>query len=159
MLSRVILNGEDMVTYQIEDYLENLPGINRLIEEHYDELCVTKDFPLEPNYEAYERTYNSDLIRFISCKDDGVMVGYILFIISPHLHYKSCLTAFEDLYFLRKEYRQGRTGIRLFQFAEKVLKEQGINRIIYHTKVHSDNSKLFEYLNYKFTDKVFTKLL
>ena len=77
----------------------------------------------------------------------------------PHLHYKTCLTAFEDIYFLKKEYRKGRVGIRLFQYAEKMLKEQGINRIIYNTKVHSDNTSLFEYLGYSFMDKVFTKLL
>jgi len=28
-----------------------------------------------------------------------------------------------------------------------------------HTKVHLDNSRLFEYLGYKMTDKVFSKML
>ena len=69
------------------------------------------------------------------------------------------MTAFEDLYFVSKEYRKGRIGIRLFQYAEKVLKERGFNRIVMHTKIHLDNSKLFEYLGYKFTDKIFTKML
>jgi hypothetical protein len=40
-----------------------------------------------------------------------------------------------------------------------VLKGIGVNRIIMHTKVHMDNSKLFEYLGYKWTDKLFTKIL
>ena len=26
-----------------------------ILPEHYDELCVTKDFPLNPDYEAYGR--------------------------------------------------------------------------------------------------------
>ena len=69
------------------------------------------------------------------------------------------LLIFEDIYFLKKEYRKGRVGLKMFQFAEKLLKEQGIDRIIYNTKVHSDNSSLFEYLGYSFMDKVFTKLL
>jgi hypothetical protein len=47
----------------------------------------------------------------------------------------------------------------LFQYAEKVLRERDVNRIIMHTKLHLDNSKLFEYLGYKQTDKVFTKIL
>ena len=39
-------------TYQSEDpgtFIEELKGI---LPEHYDELCVTKDFPLVPDYEA-----------------------------------------------------------------------------------------------------------
>jgi hypothetical protein len=47
----------------------------------------------------------------------------------------------------------------LFQYAEKVLKDIGVNRIIMHTKIHLDNSRLFEYLGYTLTDKLFTKLL
>jgi N-acetylglutamate synthase-like GNAT family acetyltransferase len=69
------------------------------------------------------------------------------------------LTAYEDIYFLKKEYRKGRIGLKMFQFAEKLLKEQGVQRIIYNTKVHSDNSSLFEYLGFKFIDKVFSKML
>ena len=69
------------------------------------------------------------------------------------------MTAVEDIYFLKKEYRKGRVGLKMFKFADALLKEQGVNRVIYNTKVHLDNSALFEYLGYKFIDKVFTKLL
>ena len=40
-----------------------------------------------------------------------------------------------------------------------MLKRIGVQRIIMHTKIHMDNSKLFEYLGYKMTDKLFTKIL
>jgi hypothetical protein len=69
------------------------------------------------------------------------------------------MTAFEDMYFIKKEFRKGRTGIRLFKYAEDVLRSIGVNRIILHTKVHMDNSRLFEYLDYKNTDKLFSKIL
>ena len=148
-----------MIEYKDDDWLENLEELKEIIKDHYEELSVTKTFPLDPDWDAYEKLLDIGRLKFITCKDDGKLVGYIIFFISPHLHYKSCLTAFEDIYFLKKEYRKGRVGIRLFQFAEKLLKEQGINRIIYNTKVHSDNTSLFEYLGYSFMDKVFTKLL
>ena len=99
------------------------------------------------------------MLRTVTCRADGKLIGYIVFIVSPHLHYKSCKTAIEDIYFVKKEYRKGRVGIRLFQYAEKVLKEREVKRIVMHTKVHLDNSKLFEYLGYKWTDKVFSKML
>jgi GNAT superfamily N-acetyltransferase len=126
---------------------------------HYEELCVVKDFELNPDYAAYKRMCDAGMLRCITCRCDGELIGYIIFIIQPHLHYMSCKTAFEDIYFIRKEYRRGRVGIKLFQYAENVLKGIGVDRIVMHTKVHLDNSRLFEYLGYKMTDKIFTKLL
>ena len=148
-----------IINYVVEDpatFIEELRGI---LPDHYDELCVTKDFPLSPDYEAYGKLYNAGLLRCITARSKEGLVGYVIFIVQPHLHYRTCRTAFEDIYFLKKEYRLGRTGIRLFQFAEEALRADGVNRIIFHTKVHLDNSRLFEYLGYKHTDKLYTKIL
>jgi len=146
-------------TYEDVNGLNFLYELEQIFPVHYEELCVTKDFPLEPDYEAYRNLAKAGMLRCITCRADGDLIGYIVFIVQPHLHYRSCKTAFEDIYYVKKEFRKGRIGIRLFQYAEKVLKERGVNRIIMHTKVHLDNSKLFEYLGYKHTDKLYTKLL
>jgi GNAT superfamily N-acetyltransferase len=147
------------VTYQTEDPAEFIEALKGVLPEHYDELCVTKDFPLMPDYEAYGRLHVAGMLRCITVREDNELIGYALFIVHPHLHYKSCITAFEDIYFLKKEHRKGRVGIRLFQFVEDVLKKEGVHRIIMHTKIHMDNTRLFEYLGYKLTDKLFTKIL
>lgn len=147
------------VLYEDAPLLPFLDELKPLFPVHYDELCVTKDFPLKPDYAVYTKLCDANMLRCITCRVDGELVGYALFIVQPHLHYSTCLTAFEDIYFIKKEFRQGRIGIRLFQYAESVLKGIGVNRIILHTKIHMDNSRLFEYLGYKLTDKLFTKIL
>ena len=146
-------------TYQVEDPAEFIEALKGVLPEHYDELCVTKDFPLMPDYEAYGRLQVAGLLRCITVRENSQLIGYAIFIVQPHLHYRSCKTAFEDIYFLRKEERKGRVGIRLFQFGEDVLKKEGVDRIVMHTKIHMDNSRLFDYLGYKLTDKLFTKIL
>jgi len=148
-----------VITYHDEDPTVFFRELAPILPEHYEELCVTKDFPLEPDLAAYERLRVAGMLKAVTCRNDGELVGYIIFIVQPHLHYMSCITAFEDLYYVKKEYRKGRTGIKLFQFSEEVLKDAGVRRIIMHTKIHMDNSRLFEYLGYKNTDKLFTKLL
>lgn len=147
------------IQYAVEDPATFIEELKEIIPAHYDELCVTKDFPLAPDYEAYGRLYVADMLRCTTARDDDGLIGYAIFIVQPHLHYKTCKTAFEDIYFLRKEHRLGRTGIRLFQFAEEALRAEGVDRIIMHTKIHMDNSRLFEYLGYKHTDKLYTKIL
>src|SRR5574343_157966 len=139
------------IRYVAEDPATFIEELKEIIPAHYDELCVTKDFPLAPDYEAYGRLYVADMLRCVTARNDEGLIGYAIFIVHPHLHYKTCRTAFEDMYFLKKEHRLGRTGIRLFQFAEEVLRADGVNRIIMHTKIHMDNSRLFEYLGYKHT--------
>lgn len=126
---------------------------------HYEELCVTKDFPLAPDYDAYKRLADAGMLRCITVRADEEVIGYAIFIVQPHLHYMTCKTAFEDIYYIRPDFRKGRVGIRLFKYAEEVLQRIGVNRIIMHTKIHMDNSRLFEYLGYKLTDKIYTKIL
>jgi len=147
------------LVYADVDGFAVLNEMDELFPAHYEELCVTKEFDYEPDYDAYKRMAEAGMLRCITCRADGELIGYIIFIVSPHLHYKSCVTATEDIYFVRKDYRKGRVGIKLFQYAEQVLKERGVQRIVMHTKVHLDNSRLFEYLGYKMTDKVFTKMI
>ena len=147
------------LVYADVDGFAVLNEMDELFPAHYEELCVTKEFDYEPDYDAYKRLAQAGMLRCITCRADGELIGYIVFFITPHLHYKSCITAMEDIYFVRKDYRKGRVGIKLFQYAEKVLKERGVQRIVMHTKVHLDNSRLFEYLGYKMTDRVFTKMI
>jgi len=145
--------------YEDVKFSDVVVEIKDLFPQHYDELCVSKEFPLSPDYGGYKRLCDAGMLRCVTCRADGEMIGYIVFIVQPHLHYSTCMTAFEDMYFIKKEFRKGRIGIRLFKYAEDVLRAIGVNRIILHTKVHMDNSRLFEYLDYKNTDKLFSKIL
>ena len=146
-----------MITYQVEAYSDCIPEMKELYPEHYDELSVTKGFDLEPNYAKYYALEAAKALKVITCRKDGKLIGYIMFIVDTHLHYMSCLTAFEDIYFIIKEERKGRTGIKLFQFAEQYLKSINVNRVVYSTKTHLDNSRLFEYLGYTLVEKVYSK--
>ena len=133
--------------------------LSGLYQEHFEEVSATPELKLEPYYEMFDRLQDAGMLRVITCRVDGNLAGYIVFMVQPHMHYKSCMTAIEDAYFISKPYRKGRIGIKLFQYEEEVLKGIGVNRIIYGTKVHVDNSRLFEYLGYRHTDKVYTKLI
>ena len=147
------------IVYEDVNGLDFINEFEAIFPLHYEELCVTKEYPWEPNYDVYRFYGENNMLRTITCRVDGELVGYIIFLISPHLHYKSCITATEDIYYVKKEYRKGRIGITLFKYAEKVLKERGVQRIVTHTKVHLDVGRLFEYLGFKQTDKVYSKML
>lgn len=148
-----------MTTFQIEDYMVVEPELQAIYPEHYEELTVSKNFPLDPDYERYRKMSQMGILKLYTCRDDGVLIGYVVMVVGPGLHYKTCMVAHEDLYYLKKDYRKGRLGIKMFQYVEEELKKIGIDRVVMGTKVYSDNSRLFEYLGYRFYEKLYTKEL
>ena len=43
-----------MITYKIDDWMENLPKFKAISVEHYDEIETLKEFPLDIDYDTYE---------------------------------------------------------------------------------------------------------
>jgi len=148
-----------MVTYQTEEYESCIEEIKPYYNEHYNELSVTKEYALDPDYESYSNLARMELLKVITCRKNSVLIGYIYFILSKNLHYKTMLIASEDLYYLTKSERKGRVGIDMFKYAETYLRSIGVNRVMFSTKVHLDNSRLLEYLGYSFIEKMYSKLL
>lgn len=148
-----------MITYKIDDWIENLPKFKAMTQAHYDEIETLKEFPLDIDYETYESVYKQNKLVLVTAKDGDELVGYIVFFVMNHLHSKNCLAAHEDLYYLKPKYRKGFNGIKMFKFAQDHLTNMGVDLVLYATKVEFDNSKLFQYLGCKPIDKVFTKLL
>lgn len=148
-----------MITYKIDNWMENLPVFKQIVKNHYEEIETLKEFPHDFDYDAYENLWNMGRLVFVTAKNNDELVGYIVFFVGPHMHSKNCITAHEDIYFLKPEYRRGRNGIKMFQFAQEYLKKKGVDLILYSTKFEFDNSSLFKYLGCKPIDKVFTKLL
>ena len=148
-----------MITYEVGNAKECFNEIQRLFQEHYEEISLLKDYELKPDYAMYFAIHEKDMLKVILCKDEGKIIGYIVFFICKHLHYIDCVLATEDIYYLKPEYRKGRTAIKMFKFAEQYLKSLNVDMIKYGTKIHSDNTSLFEYMGYSFTEKVYTKML
>lgn len=148
-----------MITYHVSNAKDCFEEIQQLLHLHYEEISLLKEYALKPQYGLYEKIDENEKLKVILCKEDNAIIGYIVFFISYHLHYSDCLMAIEDIYYLKKEYRKGRVGLRMFKYAEEYLKSIGIDMVKYSTKVHVDKSNLFEYLGYTNTEKVYTKML
>ena len=147
------------ITFQVESYKDCMDEVKVHYPAHYEELSVTKTYPLDPDYDAYLQLDQQGFLKVVTCRKDGVLIGYIQFIVTKNLHYKTMVMAVEDIYYLIKEERKGRVGIELFKFAEQYLKSIGVHRICYTTKVHLDNSSIFKYLGYSYIEKLYSKMI
>ncbi len=146
--------------YASERYADWKHEAAALLELHYDEIAADKDLiKLNPDHERYEYHDSIGQLNLVTCRKDGALVGYHIAFVYTHPHYRDSLTAFTDVFFIHPEHRNGRVGIRLFQYAEKTLREKCVQRIYTGTKLSNDIGSLLEYMDFKPIERLYTKVL
>jgi hypothetical protein len=116
-----------------------------------------KEYPLDVDWDSYSRMEESSLLYVFTARDEGLLVGYIWFVVHPALHMKGCLTAYEDVHYLSPSHRKGWNAIKMFKYAEGVMKNLGASRIVSGVKVGRGMECLFTHLGYTSTEQLFVK--
>lgn len=127
---------------------------------HWEEVAINRDsIKLAPDYQSYEAFADAGALHIVTAREAGKIVGYLINIVRPHLHYKNDLHGFADVYYIQPEHRQGWAGVKLFKYAEKTLEARGVKKLFMGTKLHLDMSRLFERMGWHETERLFTKVL
>lgn len=158
---------QSKVTFQWERLSRILaePNINDLLQAHWHELGVHKEqMPLDPDYEFMLKANETNFFMVWAARDGKTLVGYLAWWVKPHIHYKSTLTAVEDLFMLMPSYRQGLTGYRMFTTSLAALKARGVKRVMCNSKVHFEEKrggldKFFDRLGFQHTDNIWSRML
>lgn len=148
-----------MITYAVETLNQCLAEIEPMLQGHFEEIAANKEQLGGPNMDKavyYVREQQGGL-HIVVARSEGKIVGYYVAFINPHLHYAHSLTASTDVYYIHPDFRKGRAGIDLFKEAERTLKKRGVQRVYSGTKLHKDMGKLFEFLGWKETERLYVK--
>jgi GNAT superfamily N-acetyltransferase len=108
---------------------------------------------------AYYALQEQGKLKIFTARDEGVLVGYFVVFVSPHIHYKDHLFAKNDLIYLAPSHRKGFTGIKLIKFAEGCLKEDGVSVLVVNTKNHKPFHKLMSFLGFTSEDVEYSKYI
>lgn len=116
------------------DDVQAAVGIS-LLDMHREESCSLKDlFVLKPDWFRYRELLDSQLGYAQGLFEFGVLVGYCVSFVGPHIHYSDAIVAQNDVLFLAPRYREGRAGLRLMREAELEAKERGACVYFWHAK-------------------------
>jgi hypothetical protein len=149
-----------MITYQIEQWPDIVTEMVPLFADHWKEVAVNQDtVPLDIDYAQYDILYSQGQLHITTARKDGILIAYDARIIRTHIHYKSTLFAFPDVYYVAPLFRRGRTVWKFFQFTEDTLRSRGVKVILTMTKKHLDASRLFAALGHTETEAVFMKFV
>lgn len=149
-----------MVTYQRERLFDIIGEVEPLLAAHYEELTLNKErVVLDPKWDEYAALEQIGRFVVFTAREDGRLIGYNAFFTVTHMHYAGLSMAINDVLYLSKGHRLGRTGIRLIQFAEQSLQKMGIGKLTYHIKYSLDWSAILHRMGYADEEKVVGKLL
>jgi GNAT superfamily N-acetyltransferase len=144
-----------MITYQQEPLCKFIPDVNYLVDLDWKEVGRPEaGYHLEPDWDLYQILESSGSLKVFTARSDGKLIGYFTVVISPSLHSKGNFVVSNDAIFLDPNYRSGLVGVKLFQFVEKCIQEDGFNQLQITFTNKFDISNLLARLGY---DKVETK--
>lgn len=134
--------------------------LHNLLVQHYNELTLNKQYvKLKPIWARYLSLEAEGKFIMITARIDGELVGYSGFFLDQHIHYEDLRVAANDVLFLRKDLRQGITGIRLIKYSEGIMRDLGANKITWHVKYSNDIRPILHRMGYADEDVIVGKLL
>ncbi len=134
--------------FSVEEYAGLTGEIDRLCAEAVDEVVVGCKFNYEIDHSQFINMDSIGLLRLITARSNGKLVGFHVSTITDDIFYKGKKTAFVLFYLLDKNFRGKGQGIKMFDYAEKLNIENDVDRCFMSRKVHLDNEKMFLSLGY-----------
>lgn len=148
------------VVIRVEKFVDVIGEIRPLLEAHWEEIASHRDeIQLDPDYAIYEKLDAAGILVIVAARRDEKLVGYSIFSVMPHLHYKSTVFAMNDIIYLTPAERASGIGIRLIKESEHFMRERGARLISWHIKPVLDFSPLLERMGYERKEIIMAKLL
>lgn len=146
-----------MITFQKESLYPFVYQAMELFNKHYQEIAERTDvIKLDPDLESYEKLEEFNKLEVHTIRNNGELIGYSLWFIVNHLHYRKSITASSDILFVSPEYRKGLTGVRFIRWTFEEIKKRNPQRIMFHVKDHVDYSPIIKRMGAKHFESIYT---
>lgn len=111
--------------------------------------------PLNPDNAMYAALDAAGRLFILTARREGVMVGYIVYIVYNHPHCTDLLCAYEEHYFLHPSARGGRNGLNLIRQSLGILRKRGVDRAFISTPPGTKNQgRLLKYIGFEHSGDV-----
>jgi hypothetical protein len=149
-----------MIEFKKEEGRPFFEEAQELFKQHYEEIAERTDvIKFDPNIERYGQLYDLGVIEVHTARDDGKLVGYSVWMIFPHMHYKSSMTASSDILYIHPDYRKGLMGFGFLRWTIEEIKKRNPQRILLHVKPFIDYGPILERLGAKYFEKTYSIVL
>lgn len=143
-----------------QEHISNIKEeLSSIIKEHWQDAEQDNSYALNPDWDSYYALEQSGNMKAYTVRIDGTLVGYASLYITKSLYAKDRIEAHYDMIYVMPKYRKGKTAANFIKYIEQQLIEIGAKRINIATLSHQPFDRLLEWLNYKHTEKVYSKYI
>lgn len=143
-----------MISFQTETWAQYskdaLPLWHEMQQDH------AADLPVDPDLPAYEHLDRSSKLRILTARDNGSLIGYIVFVVYKHPHHEKILCGHEDAFYLSKTHRKGLTGAKMIREGVRLLASQGVQRVFFTTDAANDCGPLLERIGFAKSNVIYS---
>ena len=133
-------------------------GLEPLMHAHWKECSIDQDeVPLDPDWVMASAMENCDILHCFGLYRKAKLVGYSVFEVSTHLHFKSTKFAYNSGIYVVPEHR-GFAGVVLAARTEELLKRMGVKKIVYSVPPGSAMGAVLGKLGFGLSESYYTKL-
>lgn len=131
-----------------------------LLRAHWAEVAHYDDIPLDPDVAVYVATQNAGALRYYTIRDtaDGSLLGYAVFFVRAHPHYRTTRYAAQDVIFLHAGAR-GLIGLKFLKWCDAQLQAEGVTVVTQHVKAAHDFGPILLRNGYEVVDIIYAKRL
>ena len=145
------------VTFMVEPFKEAFGEADALMAKHWEEIARNKHLlVLNPDVERYEIMEKKGDLLLVTARSAGALVGYFLWVLGTHSHYKDVLVAEEDLHYLTPECRLGLIGYNFMKFSRQAALDRGAKLLVVREKLGHEHPALMKRLGYMPTEIAYT---
>lgn len=125
---------------------------------HFDEVGIFKDIPLDPDWELYFQAQEADKLRIYIARDEAsALVGYSVYFLGTHPHHKGSKQARHDIFFIPKD-RRG-FGLEFLIWCGAKLKTEGYVVEYMHISEKYDWSSMAKRAGFEKVETIWAKRL
>lgn len=118
-----------IATFSVERFADVYEELKPRLGQHYAEISMHPEhgFELNPQERIYrQREADGELLMMIG-RIRGEIVAYLVAFVAPGLHYKDCLTATGDIFYVAPEYRESGLAKQMFDAVKAELQRRHVN--------------------------------
>ena len=150
--------ARDEPTLQVEALLDIARELPPLFVRYGREFAKIEGVISDPDWQQMFRMAAAGMLRVVTVRDSGVLVGFAFNIVGPHLMYRSVIHGITNAVWLDKAYRVGWFPLKFLRFNRDKLIEWGCKRLcIGHDLTWDRLGKVYERLGYKLDEILYVQ--
>lgn len=153
--------------YALENFNDMIEELKPFLTAHYEEVAMYQDkIELDPDYDLYTAMQDAGVLKVFTMRfgggptEKGALIGYNIFFVKEHPHYKQDIFAVNDIVYVDPLHRHGGDTPAFFEWCERQLKEEfDVHVITYHMKTMKTFHALMESIEMDHAEHMYMKYI